>query len=260
MNLQRLATILRPAEQFAPFTSGEIETAMTAPLPTGDFRFIALDVETACGDNASICQIGIACVDAQETIQTWMTYVDPLVEFSPFNTDLHGISAKTVRGAPSFAQIWPVLLPRLVRQPMVQHSRFDEAAINAACKAQGLQTPRLTWHDSVAIARAAWPELKGNGGHGLASLKRHLGLEFHHHDAGEDARAAAMVVLRAQEQNVLRAQATNLLRAQESKLLRAQGDGLRAESAGLPAQRNAPRAKTQTDPIGAKPFQMSWQF
>ncbi|WP_342713966.1 hypothetical protein [Loktanella salsilacus] len=49
----------------------------------------------------------------------------------------------------------------------------------------------------MTIARAAWPELKGNGGHGLANLKQELGLDFDHHDAGEDARAAAMVVLRA---------------------------------------------------------------
>lgn len=47
------------------------------------------------------------------------------------------------------------------------------------------------------VARRAWPELKGTGGHGLASLKLHLGLIFEHHDAGEDARAAAEVVLRA---------------------------------------------------------------
>ena len=40
--------------------------------------------------------------------------------------------------------------------------------------------------------------MKGNGGHGLANLKRTLNLEFRHHDAGEDARAAAMVVLHAE--------------------------------------------------------------
>jgi hypothetical protein len=33
------------------------------------------------------------------------------------------------------------------------------------------------------------------GGHGLANLKEHLGLEFCHHDAGEDVRASASVVL-----------------------------------------------------------------
>ncbi|MEB8388303.1 hypothetical protein OO012_13795 [Rhodobacteraceae bacterium KMM 6894] len=29
-------------------------------VPEGDFRFIALDVETACSDAASICQIGLS--------------------------------------------------------------------------------------------------------------------------------------------------------------------------------------------------------
>ncbi|MFY0646646.1 3'-5' exonuclease [Sulfitobacter geojensis] len=168
------------------------------PLPVGDFQFIALDVETACGDSASICQIGIACVGFDDSVLTWSTYVDPLMPFAPFNVDLHGIGPETVRDAASFAQVWPEMLPLLSRHPMVQHSRFDEHAINAACKAQDLPRPYLTWHDSVTIARKAWPELKGNGGHGLANLKQVLNLDFHHHDAGEDARAAAMVVLRAQ--------------------------------------------------------------
>ena len=167
-------------------------------MPNGDFRFIALDVETACGDSASICQIGIACVGFDDTIQTWSIYVDPQMSFAPFNVELHGIGPDTVRDAPPFAKIWPKMLPLLSRHPMVQHSRFDEHAINAACDLNGLPRPRLRWQNSVSIARAAWPELKGNGGHGLANLKQFLNLDFHHHDAGEDARAAALVVLRAQ--------------------------------------------------------------
>lgn len=171
---------------------------MTAPVPNGDYRFIALDVETSCGDSASICQIGLACVDAKNEIHTWASYVNPLLPFAQFNTELHGISAQTVENAPTFVQVWSDLLPLLNKQPMVQHSRFDEHAINAACKMHSLRKPRLTWHDSVVIARKAWPALKGNGGHGLASLKQHLDLEFKHHDAGEDARASAMVVILAE--------------------------------------------------------------
>ena len=48
-----------------------------------------------------------------------------------------------------------------------------------------------------------WPELKGNGGHGLASLKSHLNLQFHHHDGEEDARAAAEIVLLAEKRTGL---------------------------------------------------------
>ena len=171
---------------------------MTDAPPNGSFRFIALDVETSCGDSASICQIGLACVGIDRSIQTWSAIIDPLLPFSPFNVELHGISAKTVENAPTFAQIWPKLQLLLTTHPLVQHSRFDEHAINAACKAHGLYQPRLRRSNSVTIARTAWPTLKGNGGHGLANLKKHLSLEFRHHDAGEDARAAAMVVLLAE--------------------------------------------------------------
>lgn len=76
----------------------------------------------------------------------------------------------------------------------------------AACGSSGLSVPQWDWCDSVHVARAAWPELRGNGGHGLASLKQHLGLEFDHHDAGEDARAAAEVVLRAEGRQPVRIQ------------------------------------------------------
>ncbi|GAA6180910.1 MULTISPECIES: 3'-5' exonuclease [unclassified Shimia] len=169
-----------------------------APLPTGLFRFIALDVETANANRSSISQIGLACVRMDDTMETFATFIDPQEAFAPFNTELTGISASTVRGAPTFSQAWRVLEPLLSGQLIVQHSGFDEKAINAACQVAGLPSSRLIWADSVKIARKAWPEFKGNGGHGLAHLKSALGLEFHHHDAGEDARAAAEVVVKAE--------------------------------------------------------------
>lgn len=172
--------------------------ALVTPMPNGPFRFIALDVETACNDKASICQIGIACVDTAGRIDCWTCYVDPEQRFDRFNTQLHGIGPDTVMGAPTFPQIWPVLHDLLYPHHLVQHSNFDKAAIAAACRAYRLPAPELSWSDSVKIARQAWPEFKGNGGHGLGHLKTALGLEFKHHDAGEDARAAAEVVLHAE--------------------------------------------------------------
>lgn len=172
---------------------------LMAPIANRDFRFVALDVETASREHGSICQIGLGCATADGSVLTWSCYVDPQTEFSSFNTELHGISAQTVSAAPTFPELWPALAPFLARHPMVQHSRFDEKAIAAACRLYGIKPPPWYWTDSVVIARKAWPELKGNGGHGLGNLKKVLGLEFHHHDAGEDARASAQIVLKAQE-------------------------------------------------------------
>ncbi len=171
--------------------------AGVSPLPSGPFRFFAVDVETANSDRASICQIGIACVREDGTMETWTSLVDP--QTADWSCSfVHGITAREVRGAPCFAEIFGMIDELLAGRTVYQHSSFDRSAVSAACAVAGLAAPDWDWQDSVRVARRAWPELKGNGGHGLASLKSHLGLRFRHHDAGEDARAAAEIVLLAE--------------------------------------------------------------
>lgn len=161
--------------------------------------FISLDVETAGKTIGGICQIGLCFVSDTARLQTYSVLVDPEEPFEPFNTDLHGIGADTVAGAGTFPTVYAELFDLLNTHSLVQHSTFDEKAITAACARYGLPMITSHWTNSVTVARQAWPALKGAGGHGLATLKKHLGLEFHHHDAGEDARAAATVILRAED-------------------------------------------------------------
>lgn len=168
-------------------------------LPDGPFRFIALDVETAGKTVGGICQIGLCFVTEIGSVQTYSVLVDPEEPFEPFNTELHGISADTVAGAGTFPTVYGAMFDLLNAHSLVQHSTFDEKAFTSACARYGLPMISSHWTNSVTVARQAWPELKGEGGHGLANLKKHLGLEFHHHDAGEDARASATVILKAEE-------------------------------------------------------------
>lgn len=182
-----------------------------ASFPKGPFRFFALDVETANNDRGSICQIGVACVLPDSSIQTWVTYVDPQVDRWAF-TYLHGIHAGRVQGAPTFSEVLPVLQDALNDAIVYQHSGFDRSAIAAACENAGIPMPQWNWRDSVQVARKAWPELRDKSGHGLASLKQHLGLVFDHHDAGEDARAAAEVVLHAERTESARSSAPIMAR------------------------------------------------
>lgn len=177
----------KPSPAPAPFT-----------LPEGPFRFIALDVETANSGASSICQIGLACVTYNGAVHVASTLIDPEQPFFDFNVNLHGIGPAQVRGAPKFPAVLQQIAPLLGQHLIIQHSTFDRGAINGACRAYGLPEPGWKWADSVQIARRAWPEFRGNGGHGLGHLKQALALEFEHHDAGEDAKAAALVVLRAE--------------------------------------------------------------
>lgn len=169
----------------------------TEPL-SSNLRFIAVDVETAGYDIASICQIGLAFVGFDNSIETYSSYIDPGTPFADGNTRLHGIDAATVSNSPNFLEVLPDLHQVLEAYPLVQHSRYDEKSFDAACRLAGFPVLTSMWIDSVKVARKAWPELRGNGGHGLANLKNVLGLHFRHHDAGEDARAAAEVILKAE--------------------------------------------------------------
>lgn len=202
------AALVRQQARFERLTGmGAIEyrlesrPASKSDFPKGPFRFVALDVETANNDRASICQVGVACVRPDDSIETWVTLVDPQARTWAF-TGLHGIDARMVQGAPTFDAVLNLLEPALNGHTVYAHSGFDRSAIRAACAALGRDEPIWDWQDSVAVARRTWPELKGCGGHGLASLKTHLGLTFEHHDAGEDARAAAQLVLRAEKRGL----------------------------------------------------------
>ncbi|MEM9787723.1 MAG: exonuclease domain-containing protein [Pseudomonadota bacterium] len=189
-----------PPEQLHPEHMPRFQVSESVPdLPAGNFRFIALDVETANQHIGSICQIGLAFVGERNDIVVHSQLIDPLDDFDDFNIDIHGIEPEDVEGQPTFAEVFREMEPILKRNRVLQHSDFDRKAINAACENAGLDQPSIQWLDSVRIARRAWPELKGNGGHGLGNLKQVLDLDFEHHDAGEDARAAAMVVLRAEQ-------------------------------------------------------------
>lgn len=191
------------AQETTVYTSAPkvVETTISSnphTLLEGTYRFVALDVETANRQSSSICQVGLALVAASGQIETISLLVDPQQNFETFNVNLHGIDADSVQNAPVFKEILQMLRPFLERHVLVQHSNFDKQAFNAASKFYDIPELRATWVDSVQIARKAWPELKGNGGHGLANLKAHLSLVFEHHDAEEDARAAAEVVLLAE--------------------------------------------------------------
>ncbi len=66
-----------------------------------------------------------------------------------------------------------------------------------------LEQLQVMWLDSAAIARRAWPDEYGVRGWSLKNIAKNLGISFTHHDALEDARAAAEIVLRACDASTL---------------------------------------------------------
>lgn len=158
--------------------------------------FVVVDVETACSQVSSICQIGIVGFkDGRETF-AYETLLDPCDRFSSFNTRIHGITADHVVGAPTFADVHAVVAEHLSGRVTVAHSLFDKGALAAACLIHQRDPIDATWLDSVRVAKRTWPDLPS---HRLNILTKYLGVPHKHHDALSDARAAGMVIVRAIE-------------------------------------------------------------
>lgn len=158
--------------------------------------FHAIDVETANVDRASICQIGIVHVQDGEITDQWQTLVNPDAWFDPLNISIHGINKDRVRNSPSISDIRGEL-DRLSESILISHTSYDRVALERALKKHNLEPLHVTWLDSARIVRRAWPDQYGKSGRGLKNVAADLDITFNHHDALEDARAAAEVVLRA---------------------------------------------------------------
>lgn len=158
--------------------------------------FVALDVETANADMASICQIGL--VDCENGVLTneWKSYVDPEDYFADINISIHGIDESVVKDAPTFPEVIDTLRLCLENKIVVCHTHFDRVAIYQASRRYGVTVPAINWLDSARVARRAWSECSRKN-YGLHNVCQMLGYEFKHHDALEDAKAAAHILLAA---------------------------------------------------------------
>ncbi len=159
--------------------------------------FVALDVETANADLASICAVGLVHFRGGQVYRSLELLIDPQDHFDPMNIAIHGITPDRVAGKPTMKEAIPAIGRHLANCVIVHHSPFDRTALHKAAERFGVETPDVVWLDSLRIARRAWLHHKETGGYGLANLCQTLSISFRHHEAAEDARAAGLIVLRA---------------------------------------------------------------
>jgi DNA polymerase-3 subunit epsilon len=159
-------------------------------------RFIAVDLETANPRMSSICQIGIVAFEDGREVGADVRLVDPRDYFDPYNVAVHGITHADVRGAPCFSDLHGWLCEQTSGQIVACHTHFDRVALAQACGKNRLETLTCNWLDTSQVARRAWAQF-AQAGYGLANVAAHLGIEFQHHDALEDARTAGLILLRA---------------------------------------------------------------
>ncbi len=159
--------------------------------------FNSIDVETANENQASICQIGIVHVVNGKVADFWESLINPECQFNSINTSIHKIRKEDIAFSPTMPDVWDEIQLRLHGSILVHHSAFDKNAVKGSIARYTLRQLQVTWLDSMLIARQAWPERYAPRGGALREIANDFGISFQHHDALEDARVAAEIVLYA---------------------------------------------------------------
>lgn len=156
--------------------------------------FVAIDFETANSYRNSACSIGITRFENFQLVEmkTWLIKPPSWPAFTPFNISIHGITPDMVRNAPTFAQLWPEIAHYFDNSIVIAHNAsFDIAVLKAALQVYHIELPRFSYFCSCIMAKKAWP---GKASYSLDNMCRFHKIPLKHHDAGEDAHAAAQLV------------------------------------------------------------------
>jgi len=127
--------------------------------------------------------------------------VDPGTPFSDRNVTIHGFTSWDVESAPAFNAIYD-WMSKISGEIVACYTMFDRSALRAACSIYRLDEADCLWLDTAQVVRKAWDQFSQKG-YKLDKIATYLGIEFSHHDTLEDARTAALVLLRAVEETGL---------------------------------------------------------
>lgn len=155
-----------------------------AKLSHGPLLFIDLETTGANLAVDRIIEIGLVEVDAQGA-REWSALVDPERPVPEFITGLTGIDSAMVDGAPTFAQLAPLLQEKLRGRLFIAHNaRFDYGFLKREFLRLGIEfrAPQLC---TVKLSRKLFPE---HHRHSLDTLIARFNIEVaHRHRALADA-------------------------------------------------------------------------
>lgn len=160
-------------------------------------NFTALDFETAHANHP--CEIGLSRVENGIILdsKSWLIKPSCFPYMNPWNQKVHGISSADVATAKTFEELWRELKNWMEDSTLVAHNAaFDMRVLRSALAYYDLALPRAEYFCSVSLSRKVWKQLPS---HSLSTVSQFHNIKFNHHRAGDDARACAIIALKAFE-------------------------------------------------------------
>lgn len=157
-------------------------------------KLTAIDFETANGNPASVCAVGISVMEDGVIEEKYYSLIRPeknVSWFAPVNISVHGIYPDDVKDAPDFREVYKEMAPYFEDAIVIAHNaRFDMGCLKAACLNTGIPVPVIDYFDTVEMSRHVFRNLSH---HRLNDMCDYLGVELQHHNALSDSYGCLMI-------------------------------------------------------------------
>ncbi|WP_406637605.1 exonuclease domain-containing protein [Pseudarthrobacter quantipunctorum] len=158
--------------------------------------FTAIDFETANGFRGSPCAVGLTKVRGGQIVEEASWLMRPPQNHDHFdyhNVRIHGIRADDVAGQPRFGELFPEIGAFIGDDILAAHNAaFDLGVIRSGLEVSGLPGPAYDYVCTVMLSRRCYSLVSNS----LPFAAEEAGVPLvKHHDAAEDARACAGILI-----------------------------------------------------------------
>ncbi|MCQ9163261.1 exonuclease domain-containing protein [Arthrobacter sp. STN4] len=158
--------------------------------------FTAIDFETANGFRGSPCSVGVTKVRDGAVVDEAYWLMRPPAghdHFDARNIAIHGISPDDVLGAPRFKDVFGEVRDFIGGDALVAHNAaFDLGVIRSASEVSAMPAPAFDYACTVVLSRKNY----SLPSYSLPYVAEAAGVPLvNHHDATEDARACAGIMV-----------------------------------------------------------------
>ncbi|MHA7277357.1 3'-5' exonuclease [Arthrobacter sp. HLT1-21] len=159
-------------------------------------EFTAIDFETANGFRGSPCAVGLSKVRDGRIIDEAHWLMRPPAGHDHFdwrNVRIHGISAEMVADQPRFGDLFPEIGAFIGGDVLVAHNAaFDLGVIRSGQEVSNIAGPAYSYSCTVVLSRRSY----SLPSYSLPFVAEAAGVPLvNHHDAVEDARACAGIMI-----------------------------------------------------------------
>ncbi|MEI7054604.1 exonuclease domain-containing protein [Nocardioides sp. CCNWLW239] len=160
--------------------------------------YAVLDVETTGLDpyRDRVIQVAIRQIAADGTEESeWETLVNPGAGVDPGPVEVHGLTSADLAGAPFFRDVAATIAQRLAGRVFVAHNAaFDWTFVAVESDRAGVRLEVVDWLCTMRFAKALALDVPDKS---LATIATYYAVEqLKAHDAGDDTRVAAEILLR----------------------------------------------------------------